>query len=120
MANRKGSLGYPPNALEQAKEVRKGWEEIGEKLTVPNLSLEEFIKKVEEAQEKVRLAKKLREERRRVVASRNQILKEVWDLTKRVRNAAKAAFGDDSPEVRKMGITPSRARRKRRGSETKP
>jgi len=119
VADRKSSLGYPPNALEQAKRVRKGWEELGQKLTVPNLSLEEFVKKVEEAQEKVQLAKKLREERRRVVASRNQILREVWDLTKRVRNAAKAVFGDDSPEVRKMGITP-RARRKGRDSETKP
>lgn len=103
---------YPRDTLEQAEMVCDGWEEFLSKLSVPNVSLEEFKEKIDEAKEKVLLAEKLREERSRVVKVRNDALMALWDFTKRVRNAAKATFGDDSNEIEKFGGKPSRQRKR--------
>lgn len=103
---------YPRDTLEQAEMVCNGWEEFLEKLNVPNVSLEDFRGKIKEAKEKVALAEKLREERSKVVKVRNDALMALWDYTKRVRNAAKATFGDDSNEIEKFGGKPSRQRKR--------
>jgi hypothetical protein len=103
---------YPRDTLEQAEMVCNGWEEFIAKLNVPNVSLDEFRDKIKEAKEKVAQAEKLREERSRVVKVRNDALMMLWDFTKRVRNAAKATFGDDSQEIEKFGGKPSRQRKR--------
>ena len=110
---KEGSDNFPRNALEQAQMVYEGWVTFQDKMNVPNLSLEDFQKKMELAKEKVQLAEKLREERSKVIKVRNKALEEVWDLTKRVRNSAKATFGDDSKEIEKFGGKPVRLRRRR-------
>lgn len=102
---------FPRNALEQALTVYKGWEEMKEQLNVPNLSLPQFEEKITDAQKKVELAEKMRQERTRLIGVRNKVLEEVWDLTKRIRNAAKATFGDDSKEIEKFGGKPVRFRK---------
>ncbi len=101
---------FPRNTLHQAELARDGWKELFEKLQVPNLSLEEFEKKITVATEQVELAERLKEERSKAVKSRNEALKDIWDLTKRVRNAAKATFGDDSDVIEKFGGKPARRR----------
>lgn len=103
---------YPRDTLEQAEMVFSGWKEHINKLNVPNVGLDDFQEKINEAKEKVQHAEKLREERSRVVKIRNDALMVLWDLTKRVRNAAKATFGDDSKEIEKFGGKPSRQRKR--------
>lgn len=104
---------FPRNTLRQAELAMQGWKDLMEKLNVPNLSVEEFEKKIKVATDKVDLAEKLKEERSKAVKSRNDCLKDVWDLTKRIRNAAKATFGDNSTEIEKFGGKPVRMRTKR-------
>lgn len=104
---------FPRNTLRQAEAARDGWKDLMGKLHVPNLSLEEFEEKIGQASEKVDLAERLKEERSRAVKSRNEYLKDVWDLTKRIRNAAKATFGDNSKEIEKFGGKPVRTRNKK-------
>lgn len=103
---------YPRDTLEQAEMVFSGWKSLLDKLNVPNVGLEDFEAKINEAKEKVQHAERLREERSQVVKIRNDSLMDLWDLTKRVRNAAKATFGDDSKEIEKFGGKPSRQRRR--------
>lgn len=93
---------FPRDALTQAEIVMSGWSEVGNKLFVPNLSVEKFIKKLDEAKKSVEKAELLKEERARAIQERNTCLSELWDLTKRVRNAAKATFGDYSPELQML------------------
>lgn len=93
------STSFPRDALEQAEKVRNGWDEVGQKLYVPNLSVSKFENKLKEAQEYVGKAEALKAQRANAIHERNVVLSELWDLTKRVRNAAKATFGDYSPEL---------------------
>ncbi len=107
---RETSDSFPRNTLRQAELALQGWKELSNQLNVPNLSIEDFEKKIKYTTEKVDLAEKLKEERSRAVKVRNESLKDVWDLTKRIRNAAKATFGDSSAEIEKFGGKSSRQR----------
>ena len=93
------STSFPRDALEQAQVAKTGWEKVGKKLTVPNLSVDTFESKLHEAQQYVEKAQLLKVQRAKAIQERNVFLNELWDLTKRVRNAAKATFGDYSPEL---------------------
>lgn len=104
---------FPRNTLRQADLALQGWRDLINKLAVPNLSLEEFERIIAEATEQVDLAEKLKEERSQAVKIRNAKLKDLWDLTKRIRNAAKATFGDNSAEIEKFGGKSIRQRRRR-------
>jgi len=106
------SESFPRNTLRQAELALEGWKELYERLNVPNLSLDDFAEKITYATDKVDLAERLKEERSKAVQVRNDSLKEVWDLTKRIRNAAKATFGDNSTEIEKFGGKSSRQRNK--------
>ena len=64
---------------------------------------EDFQKKISFAAGKVDLADRLKMERRNAVKQRNESLKVVWDLTKRIRNAAKATSGDSSKKIEIIG-----------------
>jgi len=107
---REASDSFPRNTLRQAELALQGWKQLSEQLNVPNLSIKDFEEKIKHATEKVDLAEKLKIERSRAVKVRNESLKDVWDLTKRIRNAAKATFGDSSPEIEKFGGKSSRQR----------
>lgn len=98
-----GVSNFPRNALEQALIVMKGWEELKDKLQVPNMSLSDFAKKIQETQRKIEEAEEKRRVRIKAIESRNSSIEKIWDLTKRVRNSAKATFGDDSNEIAKFG-----------------
>ena len=93
------STSYPRDALNQAEVVIEGWSQVGERLLVPNLDLTQLKGKLEEAQQYIERAEQMKEERAKAVQARNVCLGELWDLTKRVRNSAKATFGDYSPEL---------------------
>jgi hypothetical protein len=93
---------FPRDALEQAEAVKSGWSEVGEKLLVPNLTMKKFQTKVAEAQKCADKAEELKLARAKAIQDRNVVLGELWDLTKRVRNAAKATFGDHSPELERL------------------
>ena len=101
---------FPRNTLRQAEMALQGWKELKGELLVPNMSIEEFEKQISDATEKVELAERLKIERSEAVKVRNESLKVVWDLTKRVRNAAKATFGDSSEKIEKFGGKASRKR----------
>lgn len=90
---------FPRDALEQAEIVEKGWDTVGARLVVPNLTVELFREKLSEAQQEVQKAEQLKAERAQAIHNRNVCLSDLWDLTKRVRNAAKATFGDNSGEL---------------------
>ena len=90
---------FPRDALTQAEIVMTGWSDVGKKLLVPNLSVQKFLNKLDEAKQFVERAEQLKLERAKAIQERNICLSELWDLTKRVRNAAKATFGDYSPEL---------------------
>ena len=107
------SNSFPQDALEQAQLTAKGWSELENLLDVPSLSLYEFRLKVAEVQQHVEHAEDLKKRRSAAIAERNRALKEIWDFTKRIRNAAKATFGDDSEEVEKMGVVPVTSRRRK-------
>ncbi len=93
------SASFPRDALEQAENVKTGWGKVGKKLLVPNLTVAKFENKLEEAQQYVEKAEELKIQRANAIHERNIVLSELWDLTKRIRNAAKATFGDYSPEL---------------------
>lgn len=93
----------PRDALDQALKVIEGWKELKDKLMVPNFTMTDFQNAISETQQKIEAAEKKRQERKNAVKVRNKVLEELWDLTKRVRNAAKATFGDDSVEMEKFG-----------------
>ena len=107
---REASDSFPRNTLRQAELALEGWKELAKLLNVPHLTMDAFEEKIKYATEKVDLAEQLKEERSKAVQVRNDSLKEVWDLTKRIRNAAKATFGDSSTEIEKFGGKPSRQR----------
>ena len=90
---------FPRDALEQAEIVKIGWNKVGEKLEVPNLDIDKFVSKLNEAREYAERAEELKIQRALAIQERNIFLSELWDLTKRVRNSAKATFGDYSPEL---------------------
>lgn len=104
----KGILAFPKNTLEHARVVRKGWEELSGRFSPPNLTIEEFARRLEHAEELVSKAEQLRRLRAEAVRKRDEALSEMWVITKKVRNAAKAIFGDDSPEVQKLMLEPTR------------
>ena len=93
------STSYPRDALTQAEVVIEGWAKVGERLMVPNLDLLELREKLQQAHAFIERAEEMKEERAKAVQARNVCLSELWDLTKRVRNSAKATFGDYSPEL---------------------
>jgi len=101
---------FPRNTLRQAELALQGWKELFKQLNVPNLTIDAFDEKIKYATEMVDLAERLKEERSKAVQTRNDSLKDVWDLTKRIRNAAKATFGDSSKEIEKFGGKSSRQR----------
>jgi hypothetical protein len=98
-AEKKRTNSYPRDAMTQAEIVIRGWSQVGERLFVPNLDLVSLQKKLQEAKKRVERAEVKKEERAGAVHERNLCLSELWDLTKRVRNSAKATFGDYSPEL---------------------
>lgn len=85
--------------MEQAQGARNGWEQVGRRLEVPNLSLKKFLDKLAEARLSVEKAEEMKAARARAIQDRNKCLSELWDLTKRIKNAAKATFGDTSKEL---------------------
>lgn len=101
---------FPRDALDQAITAIKGWHRLGAELFVPNVSLHEFKKKLEQAEAIAVQVEALHRERQEMVQKRNELLEELWDLTKRVRNAARATFGDTSKELEKVVGRPVRKR----------
>jgi hypothetical protein len=93
---------FPRDTLEQADVVKNGWDRVGSRLLVPNLTIDDFLDKLKEAQEFIDRAEQQKQERARAIEERNSCLSELWDLTKRIRNAAKATFGDNSDELRSL------------------
>ena len=104
---------FPRNTLRQAELALQGWKELEKELNVPNMSMDDFEEKITLATEKVELAERLKIERSDAVRERNETLKDVWDLTKRIRNSAKATFGDSSDKIEKFGGKSSRKRGRR-------
>ena len=90
---------FPRDTLEQAEIVKSGWGEVGTNLLVPNLTIDSFEDKLAEAKRCADKAEQLKLERAKAIQQRNVVLGELWDLTKRIRNAAKATFGDHSTEL---------------------
>ena len=103
---------YPRNALEEAIKTANGWQDLEGQLDVPSLDMKDFSRLIGKAKDLVDKAEELRMERSQVVAERNKVLRKVWDYTKRIRNAVKATFGDNSPNVQALGIHPASRKRK--------
>lgn len=102
---------FPQNTLEQAEIVYKGWKEFEAQVIVPNFSLKDLEQKIEDVKRKIELAEEVRHRRSQTIQTRNKVLEELWKLTKRIRNSAKATFGDGSKEIQKFGGRPGRLRK---------
>ena len=113
MMMKEANESFPRNTLRQAELALQGWKELQNELNVPNMSMDDFEKKIALATEKVDLAERLKIERSEAVKIRNETLKDVWDLTKRIRNSAKATYGDSSEKIVKFGGKASRKRGRR-------
>lgn len=98
---------FPRDVIEQAQLTQDGWEKLRKKLAVPNLTVEEFEKEIKAALKKIETAEKLKEAKSKAIVERNKSLNHVWKLTKRVRNSAKATFGDNSQNLKEFGIKPT-------------
>lgn len=107
-------LSIPRNTLAQAKQVLKGWEELKDEMTVPNLSIEEFKTAISEAEKLIDIADEYKEKQSQAIKARNNTTKEVWEFTKSVRNAGKATFGDNSEEVELLGVNTVNSMRRRK------
>lgn len=110
---KKQMAGFPRNALHQAIAAQEGWLQLAETLDVPNLTLQEFKEKLEQAMALSDKVEALHRERQETVRRRNELLSELWDWTKRVRNAARATFGDTSRELEKVTGKPVKKRGRR-------
>ncbi len=95
---------YPQNALVQASKALEGWKKAQKELNVPNMSMDDFENKMSLATGKVDLAKRLKIERSEAVEARNNSLQVLWEATKKVRNQAKATFGDVSDKMANFGV----------------
>ncbi len=104
---------YPRNALDQAKVTAQGWRKLEKQFSVPLVGLEDFWRLISDAEQLAEKAELLRQERSKIVLERDRLLSLVWKHTKRIRHAAKATFGDDSPDVQTLGIQPITARRRK-------
>jgi len=113
----KKTKNFPCNTLAQAKIVCDGWRELLPKMDVPHFSLAEFEQIISDAEQKAEIAEKISQERRQVVVMRDRQLKEIRELTKRIRAAAWATFGMDSKESDKFGGKPVRFRKQYRPSD---
>ncbi len=111
--NDSASSSYPRNALEQAKVTAEGWRKLEKQFSVPFVKLEDFRRLINDAEQLAEKAEVLRQERSRIVLERDRLLSLVWRHTKRIRHAAKATFGDDSPDVQTLGILPVTARKRK-------
>jgi len=107
------SSSYPRNTLAQAKITAQGWRKLEKQFSVPFVELEDFGRLISDAEHLAEKAEVLRQERSKIVLERDRLLSLVWRHTKRIRHAAKAAFGDDSPDVQKLGIQPITARKRK-------
>ena len=105
---------FPRNILEQAQIACNGWEKLGELLQVPSLTFDEYISILEQAKQKIEDARELQRKRAEAITVRDETLAELWVFTKRIRNAAKAVFGDDSEQVAMVGSVPVNTRRSRK------
>jgi len=112
--NRNGKTSFPRNALQQATTVFRGWRELGDNLEVPNLTLTEFETLYRRAVNLCSRVDELHRQRQEMVQQRNALLVELWDLTKRIRNAARAMYGDMSKEVEVVTGKPARRRGRKR------
>ena len=63
---KQASDSFPRNTLRQAELAMKGWKDLMDKLNVPNLSMEDFEKKIKVATEKVDLAEPTRTRSKRI------------------------------------------------------
>lgn len=108
---------YPRDTVEQAEAICEGWQELITTLNVPNMSLEFFKDKINNAKAKIEATERLRRERAEMVQIRNTGLRDLWAATKKVRNAAKATFGDNSPEILKFSVTSSRSKKGERKNQ---
>jgi len=100
---KKSNINFPPDILEQAQTVYNGWKELQKQLMVPNMTLQDFEEKMKIAEDKIEAAQKVRTQWSEAIKTRNVVLESLWALTKRIRNAAKATFGDNSKEMDKFG-----------------
>ncbi len=101
------STNFPRNTIEQARLAITAWEELRKDLEVPNLTLQEFEKEIKRALDKIEEAEKLKEAKSKAISERNKSLDHLWDLIKKVRNTAKATFGDNSGHLKNFGIKPT-------------
>ncbi|GEM_PF-1106498 len=109
---------FPRDTIDQAEAICNSWQELLSKLNVPNISIEAFKEKIAAAKAKFEATERFRTERAQLVKARNTSIYKLWGLTKRVRNAAKATFGDNAPEMTKFGGKPTRERKhKKKGDD---
>ena len=106
------STRYPLDLMEQAQQVLAAWREATG-LQIADLSADQFAQLVAGTQAKATAVERLTVERTKSIEVRDAELDRLWDTTRRVRNAAKATYGDDSQEVRKFGAVPVRSRQRK-------
>lgn len=113
--SKKASTRYPKELTTIAQGILMEWEKDGfglKDLTPPDYSaklveLQGLVSEIGELEAKLGAARD----------KRDSVGNGLWDATRKVRNGAKAYFGDDSDEVRRYGMEPVRRGPRRKVKE---
>lgn len=112
---RQKSARYPRKLLELSEKVVKAWKDLN--FAVPNLKPADVDKFIADSRDKGKTVDKLSVERTKAIEVRDAAMNDLWDNIRKVRNAAQAQYGDDSQEVRKLGLQPVRGRKRKKKAD---
>ena len=96
---------FPPDALQQAREVLQAWKNIDPAFKVGDLALsalEADIAQLTSTQDELT---SLESQATEVRSKRDDVSMAVWDKVKRLRRGVQAIYGDDSAQYQMMGGT---------------
>ena len=113
----KASSRYPKDLTGVAQTVLTEWRKDG--FSLKDLTPTDYAARVTELQGLVSQIGQLEAQLAQIRDKRDSLGNSLWDATRKVRNGAKAYFGDDSDEVRRYGLEPVR-RGPRRKAKTSP
>ena len=96
---------FPPDVLEQAQAVFDAWNQIDPNFAVGELLPAALKTDIADVAPLISQANTLETQLTNVRNERDALLASMWDKVKRVRNAVKGIYGDDSSQYEMIGGT---------------
>jgi hypothetical protein len=95
----------PTNVRKRAAQIREAWSNIEADATYGDLTLAEFDAAIASLEEGHATLHNIEDQLTKARNERDVRRQTLWDMTKRVRSAAKGKHGDDSDEYERFGGT---------------